>query len=69
MLPKEDISQAGSLVDDGRLRFDFNCSRALADDELSEIEQIVNRWIEEEHDSVASSMSLDEAVKVSQLSS
>ncbi|GLT42996.1 hypothetical protein SLA2020_169730 [Shorea laevis] len=43
----QEISQAGSLVAFDRLRFDFNFHRALHDDELKEIEELINRWIED----------------------
>lgn len=58
------ISQAGSLVDADRLRFDFNCPRALTDPELKEVEDVINRWIADGYDTVVSSMSLDEAKEV-----
>ncbi len=41
----EHISQAGSLVESKRLRFDFSHPRALSSDELLEIEQRVNLLI------------------------
>ncbi|APB32498.1 alanyl-tRNA synthetase [Gloeomargarita lithophora Alchichica-D10] len=43
------IAQAGSLVTAERLRFDFNCSRALTPAELQQIEWQINRWIIEAH--------------------
>ncbi|OLT58167.1 alanine--tRNA ligase [Moorena bouillonii] len=43
------ISQAGSLVAFDRLRFDFNCPRALTSEELEQIEAQVNTWISEAH--------------------
>ncbi|MBD2293333.1 alanine--tRNA ligase [Anabaena sphaerica FACHB-251] len=45
----EGISQAGSLVSFDRLRFDFNCPRALTADEFQQIEELVNSWISEAH--------------------
>ncbi len=41
----EGISQAGSLVSFDRLRFDFNCPRALTAEEVQQIEEQVNTWI------------------------
>ncbi|KAJ8907335.1 hypothetical protein NDN08_007449 [Rhodosorus marinus] len=58
-----EISQAGSLVDDVRLRFDFNCSRPLAPEELDEVERTVNQWITEEHDTVVFYTSLEDAIE------
>lgn len=43
------ISQAGSLVAFDRLRFDFNCPRALSADEVQQVEALVNTWITEGH--------------------
>lgn len=39
------ISQAGSLVSFDRLRFDFNCPRALTVEEVQQVEEQVNSWI------------------------
>ncbi len=43
------IAQAGSLVTAERLRFDFNCARALTASELQAIEWQINVWIMEAH--------------------
>ncbi|MBW4428835.1 MAG: alanine--tRNA ligase [Nostoc desertorum CM1-VF14] len=45
----DSISQAGSLVSFDRLRFDFNCPRALTAEEVQQIEEQVNAWIAEAH--------------------
>lgn len=45
----DSISQAGSLVAFDRLRFDFNCPRALTPAEVQQIEDQVNTWITESH--------------------
>jgi alanyl-tRNA synthetase len=42
-----DISQAGSLVNFDRLRFDFNCPRPLTVGEVQQVEEQVNTWIAE----------------------
>jgi alanyl-tRNA synthetase len=60
-LVDESISQAGSLVSFDRLRFDFNCPRALTAEDLSQIESQVNTWISEAHSADISVMSLNEA--------
>jgi alanyl-tRNA synthetase len=44
-----EISQAGSLVSFDRLRFDFNCPRALTSVEIQQVEELVNNWITEAH--------------------
>jgi alanyl-tRNA synthetase len=48
-LVDEGISQAGSLVSFDRLRFDFNCPRALTTEEVQQVEEQVNTWIAEAH--------------------
>ncbi|MEO1376907.1 MAG: alanine--tRNA ligase [Cyanobacteria bacterium J06635_10] len=45
----EGISQAGSLVNFDRLRFDFNCPRAMTTEEVHLVESQVNNWIAEAH--------------------
>lgn len=57
------ISQAGSLVAFDRLRFDFHCPRALTSEELQQIEEQINTWIAEAHDTQISVMSITEAKK------
>jgi len=39
------VKQAGSLVDDHRLRFDFSHFAAIADEELQDIEDIINKQV------------------------
>lgn len=55
------ISQAGSLVSFDRLRFDFNCPRALTAEEVQEIEEQVNTWIAEAHSAKVEVLPLAEA--------
>jgi alanyl-tRNA synthetase len=55
------ISQAGSLVSFDRLRFDFNCPRALTPDEVQQIEEQVNSWIAEAHAAKVEILPLAEA--------
>ncbi|CAD5922049.1 Alanine--tRNA ligase [Planktothrix agardhii] len=55
------ISQAGSLVDFERLRFDFNSPRGLTAEELQQIEDQVNSWITEAHPAVIAEMAIEAA--------
>ncbi len=55
------ISQAGSLVAFDRLRFDFNCPRALTLEELQQVEDQVNTWITEGHKAQVAVMPIAEA--------
>ncbi|MDB9488866.1 alanine--tRNA ligase [Dolichospermum circinale CS-537/01] len=57
----EGISQAGSLVSFDRLRFDFNCPRALNGEEVMQIEELVNSWISEAHSATIEEMPIAEA--------
>ena len=45
---KQDIKQAGSLVDEDRLRFDFTYNKALSDEELRALEEEINAKIREQ---------------------
>mgnify|MGYP002629188204 CR=1 FL=1 len=57
----EGISQAGSLVSFDRLRFDFNCPRALNGEEIQQIEELVNSWISEAHSATMEEIPIAEA--------
>ncbi|MCZ2201992.1 MAG: DHHA1 domain-containing protein, partial [Cylindrospermopsis raciborskii PAMP2012] len=57
----EGISQAGSLVSFDRLRFDFNCSRSLTEDEVQQVEDLVNAWISQAHPAQVEILPLPEA--------
>jgi alanyl-tRNA synthetase len=55
------ISQAGSLVDFDRLRFDFHCPRALTAEELQQVEDRINGWIADAHALEVREMALERA--------
>lgn len=57
----DSISQAGSLVDFDRLRFDFNCPRALKPEEVEQVEELVNSWISQAHQADVNIMPLEKA--------
>ncbi len=57
----DSISQAGSLVSFDRLRFDFNCPRALTAEEVQQIEEQVNTWIAQAHTAKVEVLPLAEA--------
>ena len=57
----ESISQAGSLVDSDRLRFDFNSPRALTQEQVQQVEDLINTWIGEAHEADVNIMPIDEA--------
>ncbi|MDD2734097.1 MAG: alanine--tRNA ligase [Desulfuromonadaceae bacterium] len=59
----EHVKQAGSLVSQGRLRFDFTHFSAVADDELRQVETIVNRFIMANDQVVTREMDIAEAIE------
>ena len=57
------VEQAGSLVEDGRLRFDFTHNQAMTKEELAKVEAIVNAEIAEDLSVITQQMSLEDAKK------
>lgn len=57
------IAQAGSLVEENKLRFDFTHSKPLSEEELTKIENLVNELIIKADTSTTKIMPLDEAKK------
>ncbi len=58
-----DTYQMGSNITTERLRFDFPCDHKLTDEEKKEVEDLVNKWIEEDYPVTVKEMSKDDAVK------
>jgi alanyl-tRNA synthetase len=59
----EHIKQAGSLVDDKRLRFDFSHHKALSPDEVRKIEDLVNEKVRSDEAVNAYELSYEDAQK------
>ena len=59
----EHVEQAGSLVEAGRLRFDFSHDQAMTAEEIAKVEEIVNSQIQAGLPVDTKVMSLDEAKK------
>ncbi|SNU05482.1 alanyl-tRNA synthetase [Lachnospiraceae bacterium] len=57
------VEQAGSLVEPGRLRFDFSHNQAMTSEEIKEVEAIVNKEISEDLKVNTEIMSLEDAKK------
>ena len=57
------VEQAGSLVTDGRLRFDFSHNQSMTPDEIRQVEEIVNKEISDDLKVNTQVMSLDDAKK------
>jgi alanyl-tRNA synthetase len=61
------VKQKGSLVAEDRLRFDFTHFKALSQEELSRIEELVNGYILDNSKLVAQNMTLSQAKKAQAL--
>ena len=59
----EHVTQAGSLVEANRLRFDFTHPKALSKEEIDKIEDMVNNIIARGIEGEVAEMSIDEAKK------
>ena len=57
------VEQAGSLVNENHLRFDFTHFQALTEEELKQVEHIVNEKIAENLPVITSVMTIEEAKK------
>jgi len=55
------VKQAGSSVGPERLRFDFTHSEALKEEEIKQVEQLVNQFIQENNKVTAEVMTKDQA--------
>ena len=60
----ENSHQMGSNITSERLRFDFACDHKLSQDELSQVENIVNAWIDENLDVTCEEMAKEKAVEI-----
>ena len=58
-----DVHQLGSNITPDRLRFDFPCNHKMTDDEKKKVEDLVNKWIDEDLAVEKLEMSKDEAIK------
>lgn len=56
------VKQAGSVVEPGRLRFDFTHYAAMTSDELREVERLVNQRILENTEVITDVMDLEQAL-------
>ncbi len=57
------VRQAGSLVEENRLRFDFTHFERLKDEELERIELLINGWIIEDYPVKTEIMDIKEAIE------
>ena len=57
------VSQKGSLVAFNKLRFDFNASKPVSEDQIKKVESLVNSWIIQNHSLVIKNMPKSEALE------
>ena len=57
----DEVHQAGSQVEEDRMRFDFTFSRAMTPDEIFKVENIVNGWISKGLDITTEEMDIEQA--------
>ena len=57
----EEVHQAGSLVEENRMRFDFTFSRAMTPEEIFKVEDIINKWISKGYDVQTAIMDIEQA--------
>lgn len=57
------VHQLGSNITEERLRFDFPCDHKLTDEEKSEVENLVNKWISEAIPVTCEVMKKEDAIK------
>ena len=56
-----EVKQAGSQVEENRMRFDFTFSRAMTSDEIFKVEDIVNEWISQGLEVTTQEMDIEQA--------
>ena len=59
----KDCHQKGSNITTERMRFDFSCDHKLTDEEKSQVEALVNKWISEDLTVIREEMSKEDAIK------
>lgn len=59
----KDVHQKGSNITPERMKFDFSCDHKLTDEEKQKVEELVNKWIQEEIPVTVEEMKKDEAIK------
>ena len=57
----DEVKQAGSQVEENRMRFDFTFSRAMKENEISKVESIVNNWISQGIEVTTQEMDIEKA--------
>lgn len=60
----DNVQQKGSQVDENGLRFDFSSNKAMTSEEIKQVENIVNSWIDDYLEVKITEMLKDEAEKI-----
>ena len=59
----KDVHQKGSNITPERMRFDFSCDHKLTDEEKKQVEDLVNKWINEDLTVTIEEMNKEDAIK------
>ena len=59
----KEVHQKGSNITPERMRFDFSCDHKLTDEEKKQVENLVNKWINEDLPVTIEEMSKEDAIK------
>ena len=57
----DEVHQAGSQVEENRMRFDFTFNRAMTPEEIFKVEETMNNWIAKGYDVVTEVMDIEKA--------
>ncbi len=57
----DEVKQAGSQVEENRMRFDFTFSRAMTPNELFKTEELLNNWVQKGYEVSTKEMDIEEA--------
>ncbi len=60
----KDVHQKGSNITPERMRFDFCCDHKLTDEEKKKVEDLVNKWINEDLPVTIKEMNKEDAIKI-----
>lgn len=58
----KNVHQKGSNITEERMRFDFSCDHKLSDEEKIQVEDLVNKWIQEDLPVTMETMNKEDAV-------
>lgn len=57
----DEVHQAGSQVEENRMRFDFSFNRAMTPEEIFKVEEIMNNWIAKGYEVKTDVMDIEQA--------